>query len=91
MAEKHVFDDASLYKLLFHSQICSTGQLMVFSYPMVSPKVLTTLMTPYSYPIDDHSDSFESHNRRKRVKNKFLMMHKSTTSYLAMVTHRVTI
>jgi hypothetical protein len=65
--EKHVFYNAYHCKLLFYSQICpmAMGQWVVFSYPMVSPKVLTTLMTPYSYPIGNHSHSFVSKNGRK--------------------------
>jgi hypothetical protein len=60
--EKHVFYNVYLCKLLFYSQIWSMVQWVVFSYPMVSPKVLTTLMTPYSYPIGNHSHSFVSKN-----------------------------
>ena len=43
---KPFFDDTYLHNLLFHTQICSEGQPVVFNYPMVSPKVATILMTP---------------------------------------------
>jgi hypothetical protein len=44
--------------LLFYTSICSIGQQVVFSYPMVSPNMPTTLTTPYSYPMGHHSHSF---------------------------------
>jgi hypothetical protein len=44
-ASKQVFDNTYLHNLLFHTQICSMGQQVVLDYPMVSPKVPTTLMT----------------------------------------------
>jgi hypothetical protein len=44
------------------------GQQVVFNYPMVSPKVPTTLMTLCSYPMGHHSHSFVSINGRKRLK-----------------------
>jgi hypothetical protein len=47
---KQVFDDTYLRNLLFYTQVYSMGQQMVFNYPMVSPKVPTTLMTPNSFP-----------------------------------------
>ena len=46
---KQVFDNTYLHNLLFHTQICSMGKWVLFNYPMVSPKVPTTLLTPYSY------------------------------------------
>jgi hypothetical protein len=39
------FDNTYLHNLLFYTQICSMGQQVVFNYPMVSPKVPTTLAT----------------------------------------------
>jgi hypothetical protein len=45
---KQIFDDSYLHNLLFYTQICFMDQKVVFNYPMVSPKVPTTLMTPYS-------------------------------------------
>ena len=42
---KQVFDDTYLHNLLFQTQICSMGQQVLFDYPMVSPKVPTTLKT----------------------------------------------
>jgi hypothetical protein len=65
---KQVYDDTYLHNLLFYTQICSMGQQVVFNYPMVSPKVSTTLMTLYSYPMGHHSHSFVSRNDRKRLK-----------------------
>jgi hypothetical protein len=62
---KQVFDDTYVYNLLFHTLICSIGQKAVFNYPMVSPKVPFTLLTPYSYPMCNHSNSFVSENGRK--------------------------
>jgi hypothetical protein len=38
------------------------GQQVVFIYLMLSPKVLTTLVTPNSYPMGYHSLSFVSKN-----------------------------
>jgi hypothetical protein len=43
---KQVFEDTYLHNLLLHTQICS---MVVFNYPVVSPKVPTLLLTPYSY------------------------------------------
>jgi hypothetical protein len=65
---KQVYDDIYLHNLLFYTQICSIGQQVVFNYPMVSPKMPTTLMTLYSYPMGHHSHSFVSRNRRKWLK-----------------------
>ena len=65
---KQVYDDTYLHNLLFYTQICSMGQQVVFNYPMVSPKVSTTLMTLYSYLMGHHSHSFVSRNDRKRLK-----------------------
>jgi hypothetical protein len=49
------------------------GQLVVFSHPITSPWVSTTLKTPYSYPSGHHSYWFVTKNGRKRLKNMFLM------------------
>ena len=68
---KQVFDDTYLHNLLFYTQICSIGQWVMFNYPMVSPKVPTTLMTPYSCPMGHYSHSFVSKNGRKRLKTGF--------------------
>jgi hypothetical protein len=70
---KQVFDDTYLHNLLFHTQIYFIGQQVVFSYPMVSPKVPTTLVTPNSYPMSHHGHSFKHKNSRKR-KKRFLMI-----------------
>jgi hypothetical protein len=55
---KTVFDNTYLHNLLFYTQICSMGKLVVFNYPMVSPKVPTTLVIPHSYPVSHHSHSW---------------------------------
>jgi hypothetical protein len=68
---KQVFDDTYFRNLLFYTQICSMGQQVVFNYPTVSPKVPTTLRTPYSYPIGHHCHSFVRKNGRKRLKTVF--------------------
>ena len=54
---KQVFDDSYLHNFIFYTQICFIGQKVVFNYLMVSPKVPTTLMTPYDYPMGDYSHS----------------------------------
>jgi hypothetical protein len=46
---KQVFDNTYLHNLLFYTQVCSIGQWVVFNYLRVSPKVLPTLVTPYSF------------------------------------------
>jgi hypothetical protein len=68
---KQVFDDTYLHNLLFYTQVCSMGQIRVFNYHMVSPKVSTTLVTPYSYPMGHHNHSFVSKNGRKLLKTGF--------------------
>jgi hypothetical protein len=68
---KTVFWGNSYHNLLFCTQICSMGQWVVFIYPMILPKVPTTLVTPYSYPIRHHSHSFVSKNGQKRLKTGF--------------------
>ena len=70
-ASKQVFDDTYPNNVSSHTQICSMGQQVVFNYPMVSPKVPTTLMTLYSYPMAHHSHSFVSRNGPKRLKTGF--------------------
>jgi hypothetical protein len=50
--------------------LCPMSQL----WSMVSPKVPTILMTPYSYPMGHHRHSFVSKNGEKWLKNMFLMM-----------------
>jgi hypothetical protein len=64
---KQVFDDTYLHNLLFHTQICSMGKQVVLIYAMVSPKVPTNLVTPYSYPMGHHSHSFVNKNGWKQV------------------------
>jgi hypothetical protein len=59
--KKHVFD-TYLRNLLFYTLICSVGQRVVLNYPMVSPKVHTTFMTPPDYPIGHHSHLFRNKN-----------------------------
>jgi hypothetical protein len=78
---KQVLDKTYLHNLLFHIQICSMGQQVVFNYPMVSPKVPVTLMTPYKYPLGHHSHSFVIKNGRKWLKTRFLTILTSITSY----------
>ena len=68
---KQVFDDTYLHTLLFYTQVCSMGLKMVFNYHMVSPKVSTTLMIPYSYPMGHHNHSFVSKNGQKWLKTGF--------------------
>ena len=43
---KQVFGDTYLHNLLIHTQICSKVQQEVSNYPLVTPKVPTTLITP---------------------------------------------
>jgi hypothetical protein len=47
------------------------GQKVVFNYLMVSPKVITNLMIPYSYPMGHHSHSFLSKIGQKWLKTGF--------------------
>jgi hypothetical protein len=68
---KQVFDDTYLLNLLFHIQVCSMGQQVVFNYSMVSPKVPTALVTPNSYPMGHHIHSFVSKNGWKWLKIGF--------------------
>ena len=68
---KQVFDDTYHRNLLFYAKICSMGKQMVFNYLMLSPKVPTTLMTPYSYPMSHLSQSFVRKNGLKRLKTGF--------------------
>jgi hypothetical protein len=82
---KTCFDDANLHKILFYTQICYKGQCLVFSYPMVSLKVPTRLMTPYNYSMDHHRYSFLSQNGRKWLENKFLVMLTSVTSFYRQI------
>jgi hypothetical protein len=56
------------------------GQRVVFNYLRVSPKVPTTLMTPYSYPRVYHSNSFVS-KKGPDVENRFLTILTSITFY----------
>jgi hypothetical protein len=78
---KTCFGDVYLHNLLFYTQIWFKGQQVVFNYPMVTYKVPTTLMTPYSYPKDHLSHSFMYKNGQKRLKKRFLMMLTSITFY----------
>jgi hypothetical protein len=48
------------------------GQEVVYNYPMLSPKVPTSLMTPRSYPMGHYNHSFVSKNGRKQLKTGFL-------------------
>jgi hypothetical protein len=68
---KQVFGDTSLHNLLFYKQVCSMGQKMVFNYHMVSAKVSTTIVIPYSYPMGHHSHSFVSKKGLKWLKTGF--------------------
>jgi hypothetical protein len=47
------------------------GQKGVFNYPMLSPKVPTTLMTQFNYPMGYHSHSFVAKNGRIWLKTGF--------------------
>jgi hypothetical protein len=78
---KQVFDDTYLHMFFFYTEICSMGQQVVFNYPMLSPKMPTTLVTPNSYPMGHYSLSLVSKNGRKRLKTGFLMILTSITSY----------
>ena len=78
---KTCFGDVYLHNLLFYTHIWFKGQQVVFNYPMVTYKVPTTLMTPYSYPKDHLSHSFMYKNGQKRLKKRFLMMLTSITFY----------
>jgi hypothetical protein len=64
---KQVIDNSYLHNLLFQTQICSMGQWVVFNYPKVSPKVPTTLMSPYNYPMGHHNNSKMAENSWKQV------------------------
>jgi hypothetical protein len=55
----------------YSKHIHSMNPQEVFSYPMVSPKVPTTLMTLNSYPMCHHGHSFKSKNGRKWLKTGF--------------------
>jgi hypothetical protein len=66
---KQVFDNTYFHNLLFYTQVCFMGQQRVINYYMVSPKVSTKLVTPYSYPMGHHKHSFVSKNGRKQVLN----------------------
>jgi hypothetical protein len=68
---KQVFDDTYLHNFFFHTQITFMGQKVVFIYPLVSPKVPTTLMTPNSYPMGHYNHSFVSKNGQKLFKTGF--------------------
>jgi hypothetical protein len=59
------------------------GQQEVFNYPIVSPKGPTTLKTPYRYPMGHYSHSFVTKNSQKLLKNMFLAIFTSITSYSA--------
>ena len=57
LLKKNIFVDAYLHKnLLLYIQTCSMGQLLVSTYPMMSPMELFTLLTPYKYSMgqDNH-------------------------------------
>jgi hypothetical protein len=62
---KQVFDDTYLHDFLFYTQVCSMGQQVVYNYPMVSPKVPTTIKTPYRYPVGHYSHSFVTTKKHK--------------------------
>ena len=47
------------------------GQWVLFNFLMVSPKVPTTLVTQYSYPMGHHSHSFVNKNGLKLLKTGF--------------------
>jgi hypothetical protein len=80
---KHVFvfGVTYLHNLFFYTQVCTMGQHVLFSYPMISPKVPTILMTLYSYPIGHQSCSFVNNNGCKHWKNIFLTMLTSIISF----------
>jgi hypothetical protein len=75
------FVNTYLHNFLFYIQVCSMDQQVVFNYPMLSPKVPTTLMTPFSYPLGYYCHSFLTKNGQKLLKNMFLAMFTSITSY----------
>jgi hypothetical protein len=77
---KQAFDDTYLHKL-FYTQVFSMDQQGLFNYPMVTPKVPTTLMTPYSYPMGHHSHLFVSKNGRKRLILIFSMGQREVINY----------
>jgi hypothetical protein len=54
---------------------------MVCSYPMISPMVPFTHKTPYSYPMGYHGRLFVTKNGQKLLKNMFLVIFTSVTSY----------
>jgi hypothetical protein len=78
---KQVYDDTYIHNPLFYTQVYSIGQQVVFNYPMVSPKVPTTLMTLYSYPMGHHGPLICEPKLLKTVENKSLTILTSTTSY----------
>jgi hypothetical protein len=65
------FDDTYLHNFLFHTEITFMGQKVVFNYPLVSPKVPTTIMTPNSYPMGHYNHSFVSKNGQELFKTGF--------------------
>jgi hypothetical protein len=72
---KQALDNIHLHNLLFQTQISSMGQQVVFNYPLVSRKVPTTLVTPYSYPMGHPSYSFVSKNGQKSLKQAYDDIH----------------
>jgi hypothetical protein len=80
---KQVIDDTYFHNLLFYTQICLMGQLVVFSYPVVSLKVPTTLVTLNYYPMSHHSHSFKVKKLAKLAENgwKKFFDDTSKTSY----------
>ena len=79
--QKQVFDNT--HDFLFYTQVCSMGQQVALNYPMVLPKVPTTLKTPYRYPMGHYSHSFVTKKSQKLLKNMFLAIFTSITYYSA--------
>jgi hypothetical protein len=68
---KQVFDNTYVHNLLFYTYVCSMGQQVVFNYPMLSPKVPTSLITRSSYPMGHHNHSYVSKIGQKQLKTGF--------------------
>jgi hypothetical protein len=59
---------------------------MVSSYPMISPMVPFAQKTPCSFPLGHHGRSFVTKYGQKLLKNMFLAIFTSVTSY---ATHNI--
>jgi hypothetical protein len=77
IVEKQVFGNSNPLDLLFYPYHSFMGQWMVSSYSRISPMVPFSLITPYSYPICHHGDSFVT-----KYDRNVLVFFTTITSYL---------